>query len=124
MTRPTTKHSHIGTRRDIQKGVYFKTYGKWFRATEAARPYSGIGSHYEWEVPALSTDGFALVVGLPGLNDEVELADAGTTPGPFTPSTLRAKARKLDDQATELQKRARRIHRVADALQLEAKAPK
>lgn len=119
MMRPTTKHSHIGQHSDITPGAYFKAYYKWFRATDAVRP-SRLTA-FEWEVPALDTDGLQRVVGLP---DEIELADDGTTPGPFKPSTLRAKARKLHDQAVQLHGRVLRLHQLADGLELEAKAAK
>jgi hypothetical protein len=122
MMRPTTKHSHIGKVSDIKPGVYFKTHGEWFRARDVVRLAGP--AVWEWEVPALDSAGLLHVRDVLLGGDEVELADDGHTPGPFQPARVRAKARRLERQAVELQRRARQLHQFADISELEAKLTK
>lgn len=94
----TTKHSHWTAAREVKAGQYFKYCSSWYLAIAGAVPATGEWEHlYAYVVHAYGPNGCDLWVGIhrqPGRAIPiVEVFNAGGRPGPFTPATLRRKAR-------------------------------
>lgn len=120
--QPTTRHSHWQLAKDVKGGQYFKQTGRWYLAIEDARvPTGAMAELYRWAIHGLDVDGFDHWIGVWASYDDeperVEVNDEGKRPGPFTPATLRRKAKALREEMERLQCQAYRKETLARRLE-------
>lgn len=94
----TTKRSHWTAAREVKAGQYFKYCSSWYLAIAGAVAATGEWEHlYAYVIHAYGPDGCDRWVGIhkqpSRVTPIVEVFNAGGRPGPFTPATLRKKAR-------------------------------
>lgn len=105
---PTTKLGYWHPAKHVKRGQYFKYGGHWYLAISDAVPASGeLAQQYAWAIQAITSDGADKWVGIwrRYSEDEPELVEAyaaGKRPGPFSPATLRRKARALEEECQRL----------------------
>lgn len=106
---PRGKHGQWQKAEAITAGQYFKYYGKWYLAIMDAQQWTDRARPYECAIQAMNVDGVDEWVGIfparhqgHGEDAVVEVPMPGKRPRPFTPATLRRKARAHEEEAARL----------------------